>query len=401
MTRLRSCFLALGLAGCAVLDAACSPTLPSKTTVIPPPAITCPVAPSPVTTGNGQSAVVSYSAPAVTGGTAPLSVTCTPPSGSTFSVGSTTVTCLATDAVRRTAGCSFAVSVIIPPPRLGVRTILAFGDSITEGEVPVAGEFGVFRVRPRFVEPDHAYPAALTTLLGQRYTTQGASRIDAPCTNDPPSPITSGILVINAGCLGEHAGDPATFSRLYDKIVAYRPDVLLLLEGINDLSAGATIAGSVQGVQRLTSLARGFGMPVLVGTLPPEIAGDVHAGSARLIVPFNSQLVPAAASAGANVVDLYSDLVTDVTDWISPYDGLHPTGAGYQEMARVWFTSIKNLFELPSTSTATKVGDQVRPGSALRGKSRQSAGTECSARRSGGSSRGWATVNVPSVACSR
>src|SRR5712692_10040292 len=308
------------LVACVLLDATCSPMLPSKTTIIPSPAITCPVAPPPVTTSNGQSAVVSYSPPTVTGGTAPVSVTCTPRSGSTFNVGSTAVACIATDAVRRASSCSFAVSVILPRPRLGVMTILAFGDSITEGEVPVLGELSI---RPRVVEPDRSYPAGLTTLLAQRYTAQGASRIEAftlsaadktICTTDPPPPPTSGIVVINAGCLGEQAGLPATLSRLNDKIVRYHPDVVLLLEGVNDLNAGVSIPGAVQGVQRLIFAARNLGVRVLVGTLLPEIFGGARAGSANLIVPFNSLLVPVAQGAGATVVDIYGDMVTDVTD---------------------------------------------------------------------------------------
>jgi lysophospholipase L1-like esterase len=369
----RSCrtsrFLAAGLAGWALIDAGCSsPMLPSKTTVIPPPTITCPIAPSPVTASNGQSAQVSYSSPAVTGGTAPVSVTCTPPSGSTFSVGSTAVTCIAADAVRRAASCSFSVSVVLPPPRLGVKTILACGDSITEGEVPVAGEFSI---RVHFVEPDRSYPADLTALLGQRYAVQGASRVDAFCADDPPSPVTSGIVVINAGCLGEQAGSPATLFRLIDKILTYHPDVLLLFEGVNDLGGAPAIPMAVQGVQGLILAARTLGVRVLVGTLLPEIAGKKNGNAANIIVPFNNQLVPVATSAGAIVVDLYGDIVTDVTDWISPYDGLHPTEAGYQEMARVWFNSIKNAFELPSTSTVTKVKDPVRPSPAPRSGSRR------------------------------
>ena len=84
----------------------------------------------------------------------------------------------------------------------------------------------------------------------------------------------------------------------------------------------------------------------------------------NLIVPFNTHLVPVATNAGARVVDLYSDLATDVTDWIAD-DGLHPTEAGYQEMARVWFTSIRNAFELPPSSTVTTSG-RVRPNTIVR-----------------------------------
>jgi lysophospholipase L1-like esterase len=386
--RVLSRFLAAGLAGCALLTVTCSsPTLPSTTTVIPPPAITCPVAPSPVTASNGQSAPVTYGSPAATGGTAPVSVTCAPSSGSAFFIGSTSVTCTATDAVQRTASCSFTVTVTPPPPRLGVTTILAFGDSITEGEVPMAGEFAVepvgflghlarLRVGPHVVEPDESYPADLTTLLAQQYAAQGgASRIDAftlgagnttNCTTDPPRTTTSGIVVINAGCLGELAENPATLSRLINKIVAYHPDVLLLLEGVNDLDDPAAIPGAVQGVQSLIAGARSLGVRVLVSTLLPEIPGDVNAGAASLIVPFNNQLVPVATSAGAIVVDIYSDIVKDVTDWISPYDGLHPTAAGYQEMARVWFNSINSTFEQPSASAVARAKDHGRVITALR-----------------------------------
>jgi lysophospholipase L1-like esterase len=360
----RSPLGAIGLATAASLGVTCSsPTLPSKTIVVPPPAVTCPVAPPPVTTTNGQSAVVTYGPATVTGGVAPVPVSCAPPSGSPFNVGSTAVTCTATDAVQRTASCSFTVTVTLPPPRLGVTTILAFGDSITEGEVPVFGEFSL---RPRFVEPDKSYPADLTTLIARRYAAQGASRLDAftvgagnttDCTTDPPRPMTSGIVVINAGCLGERAEETTTLARLNDKIAIYHPDVVLLLEGVNDLDPAmpsASISAGVQGVRTLIAAARSRGARVMVGTLLPQITADLtHGGSPLLIAPFNALLVPAATNAGATVVDLFSDIASDLTDWISPYDGLHPTEAGYQEMARVWFTSIQSAFELPPVSTVT------------------------------------------------
>jgi hypothetical protein len=84
------------------------------------------------------------------------------------------VTCTVTDKVQRTASCRFAVTVLPPAPRLTVSRILAFGDSITAGEVPAPGEFLQLQ---RFVMPDLSYPANLTTLLAQRYTAQGASRV--------------------------------------------------------------------------------------------------------------------------------------------------------------------------------------------------------------------------------
>jgi len=55
------------------------------------------------------TATVTYPAPTTSGSC--VTVVCAPPSGSTFSVGITTVTCTATDVVQNTAACSFNVTV--------------------------------------------------------------------------------------------------------------------------------------------------------------------------------------------------------------------------------------------------------------------------------------------------
>ena len=62
-----------------------------------------------------------------------------------------------------------------------------------------------------------------------------------------------------------------------------------------------------------------------------------------------------AKSEGALVVDLYAGFLADTPDWISPLDGLHPTPAGYQEMARLFFDTVRAMFEVPSASTSTTV----------------------------------------------
>jgi lysophospholipase L1-like esterase len=111
----------------------------------------------------------------------------------------------------------------------------------------------------------------------------------------------------------------------------------------------------------LIAAAQGRNVRVMVGTLLPEIAADLtHGGTPELVVPFNAQLVPVATNAGALVIDLYSAVATDVTDWISPYDGLHPTAAGYQEVALTWFNAIRSAYELPLVPTRT-TGGPPRP----------------------------------------
>jgi hypothetical protein len=74
-----------------------------------PPSITCP-ANIEVTAGAGGTAVVTYAVTASDIGGA-VAITGNPASGSTFAIGTTTVTAVATDEVGNSASCSFTVTV--------------------------------------------------------------------------------------------------------------------------------------------------------------------------------------------------------------------------------------------------------------------------------------------------
>jgi len=278
-----------------------------------------------------QPVTVSYGNSTVTNGTQPVSVTCAPASGAGFPVGSTTVTCKATDAVNRSASCSFAVVVtfVPPPPRLSVTRFVAFGDSITEGAVPdgsYPARFKAFQLLP----PDVAYPGRLATLLRARYT-----------------PQVQQIVVFNEGLQGETA--VAGAARLPRALATDTPDVLLLLEGVNDLGNGnGSISTAIAALRAMIVRARGSNVRVLVGTLLPERPGAPLAGAANLIVPFNDQLAPMAAAEGATLVDLYDPFLPHVNDWLGP-DGLHPNPDGYAALAQLFVDSIRSQFEIPGT----------------------------------------------------
>lgn len=77
-----------------------------------PPSITCPsnvTAVTPIPGGSG--AIVTFPPPTASDNCPGVTVACVPPSGSTFPIGTTTVTCTATDASGNTATCSFTVTV--------------------------------------------------------------------------------------------------------------------------------------------------------------------------------------------------------------------------------------------------------------------------------------------------
>jgi lysophospholipase L1-like esterase len=250
-----------------------------------------------------------------------------------FPVGSTTVTCSVTDALQRTASCSFAVAVV--GPHLGPTTFLAFGDSITAGEVPDSTDSSTGgRVRLRMLQPSLAYPAQLQTMLQQRYPTQAQA-----------------IMVINRGIQGEWAVQGA--ARLDGELTQFKPDVLLLLEGVNDLdgSGEAAAPAALDAIRSMIRDAQHRGVKVIVATLLPQVPPLERAFAPGLIAPFNDQLVQLVLSERALVADLYADFILDTTDWISPLDGLHPTPAGYQEMARVFFNTINTAYASPGSTT--------------------------------------------------
>ena len=140
------------LSGCG----SSSPSAPGPPTTTPP-QITC-GAPISVDSIVAISQQVSYPAPTVSGGAAPVAVACAPASGSEFQLGTTTVTCNAQDSQARQATCSFTVT--LTHRELAVTKFLAFGDSMTEGENgrPLASI-------DSFVDTPNAYPTILQQVL--------------------------------------------------------------------------------------------------------------------------------------------------------------------------------------------------------------------------------------------
>ena len=96
--------------------AAAGPTCTFTVTVndTQPPTITCPASVTAVTDQNCNAStcqVVNYTTPTGSDNCPGVTVACTPPSGSCFATGSTTVNCTATDTSGLTATCSFSVTI--------------------------------------------------------------------------------------------------------------------------------------------------------------------------------------------------------------------------------------------------------------------------------------------------
>lgn len=302
--------------------------IPTPTPDPDPPTLTCPAAVTASTTATGTT--VTFAEPTVTAGKEPVTVACTPASGGTFPVGTTAVTCTATDALNRTASCSFNVTVM-RTPQLTVTKFLAFGDSITAGEIsaPIAGVspqgFPNFILR---VVPSASYPAVLQGLLGARYTTQTAS-----------------IIVTNSGLPGERARGEFTQSRFAQAVSANRPDVVLIMHGYNDIEDPSVLTDTATAIARMAQEARNRGARVFIANLAPSRTSGANARPSSSVTGFNDRLLPVIRGEGATLVDVYSAILPAVNTYIGS-DGLHPNEAGYRKMAETFLAAIQASLEV-------------------------------------------------------
>lgn len=299
---------------------------PSGPTPPPPPAAPVIACPADVQSGAVEgTAVVEYAQPQATGGTPPLAVSCTVPSGAQFPIGSTTVACTATDSAARTAQCTFRVNVSLVPRLKGTK-IVAFGDSITAGEVSPPVQTSI-----RYLDAANSYPSVLRQLLQERYTSQQ-------------------IVVINEGNPGEQVLGTGSSSngegRIERLALEHRPDVLIVLEGVNGLSvsnAEDISAGLRRGVRR----ARAAGVPlILLSTILPGVPGRPKAPDPAAVEILNAELRFWAGLEGAVLVDMFAH-INPQRDLLIGQDGLHPTVAGYAKMAEVFRDVTQSTFEVP------------------------------------------------------
>lgn len=306
------------------------PPAPAPPPIAEAPSITCP---SSITIAQTISAGanVTFTSPEVNGGEQPVQVSCSLTSGTTFPVGSTAVECIATDKLSRSASCSFSATVT-PAPRLSRLYYMAFGDSITAGEVtfPVSStnDTGARRqIFPLVIVPSAAYPTVMAQMLGERYVLQKPD-----------------IRVYNDGYGGEAARN--AYPRFISSYNSHRVDALLLMEGYNDVGdqQNGAQSGAADTLRRMANEAAARGARVFIATLAPSRPGP-KARPLSDIQAFNQRIIAVQRAEGAVLVDVYAALITDVQHYIGD-DGLHPTEIGYKKIAETFFAAVKNELEI-------------------------------------------------------
>ena len=95
--------------------------------------------------------------------------------------------------------------------------------------------------------------------------------------------------------------------------------------------------------------AKRRGMTVFVATLLPQRKGacrafDWSSDGIEDVAAANTQIRALAASEGVTLVDLYPSFATALDTLLGP-DGLHPSQAGYQKMADLFYAAITQRLE--------------------------------------------------------
>jgi lysophospholipase L1-like esterase len=257
-------------------------------------------------------------------------------SGSTFSTGTTPVVCTATDSASLSSQCTFRVTVNLIPSLKGTK-IVAFGDSITAGEVSPPFEPAV-----KYFDPSSSYPTVLGELLTARYTAQTITVINEGI---------SGEQVVVAGANGLSGED-----RIEPLVIKHRPDVFIMLEGVNGLNSQETVSLTSEGLRRGVRRAKRQGVPlVLISTILPGVEGRLRPPSSELVIALNDRIRAWAASEGAVLVDGYAHIFPQ-RQLLIGQDGLHPTVDGYRALAGLFFDVIRERFEAPPPTASSTAG---------------------------------------------
>ena len=282
---------------------------------------------------DGRPVQVSYGPPTVSGGLAPITTSCSPASPTTISIGVQSVVCTATDSFEQgqTASCSVSLTVL-PPFALSSTRFLAFGDSLTAGTISLFLEAG----------PAHGYPAKLRTKLSRRYALQT-------------------FEIENAGLPGELAARAVT--RFHTELLRVRPEVVLLMEGANDLFFDQTLGQvtALAGLEGMVLAAKGLGVSVLLASIPPQRRFGEREEVVAIIPTFNAKIEALAQRHGVTFVDVFTPLREGTCGRSSGNlpcigrDDLHLTEAGSQVLAHTFADAIQAQFDVSETFRLTSV----------------------------------------------
>jgi len=178
-------------------------------------------------------------------------------------------------------------------------SIICFGDSITFGYGSTTG----------------GYPPKLSQLLQE---------------HGKPAQL------VNMGIPGERSPEGAT--RLTEILKASHADIMLIMEGTNDVRKGLSLGTTQRSLDAIIKQAKEAGIVPILATLTPS-----NQGRSPILIPdrWNPMIKSLATENKVLLSDHYEKILKDWTS--STADGIHPNDDGYTHIARIWYDTIADL----------------------------------------------------------
>ena len=146
--------------------------------------------------------------------------------------------------------------------------------------------------------------------------------------------------LINSGVGGE--GMEPGLDRFKEEIGAFRPDLVLLVQGVVNVNHPRPRFDLVRtNLRKMIRSAKDRRIAIIVGTVPPLNPEGFRTRGAANIPALNDIIRELATEEGVAVADHYEAFADDLS--LQGPDGLHPNSGGYQVMAETWFQSILAL----------------------------------------------------------
>ena len=146
-------------------------------------------------------------------------------------------------------------------------------------------------------------------------------------------------MLNNAGVPGDTTGDMrARFDRA---VLAYKPNVVFILGGTNDLGYKVSQATTIANLRAMVVAAKAKGIRVFLMTIPP----DSYTGMSKQIDSLNAAIVRLANAYTVVVVDIHSPLSTSTGVFVRKYtsDGLHFSALGAATVASAVYSRVHRL----------------------------------------------------------
>ena len=227
------------------------------------------------------------------------------------------------------------VSAVLVPAQPGQRLVVAFGDSVTDGDGST-------------VEADHNWPSDLVRRLGK---TRDGSRVAVVNEGIAGNRLLGDCFMVNVGCFGVSA--LARFDR--DALALPGATHAVVLEGINDIGfPGAQLAGEsladpadartaedlIDAYLQLISRAHAHGVKLIGATMTPFEGVDVPGYYSEAKEATRQAVNKWIRTSGSfdGVIDFDAvlrdpDHPSRLLPKFASKDHLHPNDAGYQAMA--------------------------------------------------------------------